>query len=327
MIDLDKILKEQAERDRKAIPSKVFFNHFYAINYRIVNNEERFNLKKIDFYNRIKIKNLEFDLDTCRKLLWNSWSTEYAFLMTSNSENTDYYRFALHWHFPQIYYSIYLSMTAFHETQGIANDQHEKSIKIFGNSVKDGHYPEAIQYYSQGNYKDFNFLGLNSFSGFPKDFSALNKVNNLIDAELHIANFLKSTREQNAENKKKRGEKSHSKDPRFLTRKGTLTQKFTKKHWDIIYSSIPETTLLNIMYRLRIKANYHDIETFMNAEIDFRLFHEYLGNIVHYLNFVHEAYIHKAIGNENYKKILDDFNGHILEDRAKSRYHELILNI
>ena len=164
MIDLNKIFKEQAEKDRKAIPSKVFFNHFHAINFRIVNDDERFNLKKLDFYNQIKIKNNDFEIDICRKLLWNSWSTEYAFLMTSNSENSDYYRFALHWHFPQIYYSIYLSMTAFHETQGIANDQHEKSIKLFGNSIKDEHYPSAIRFYAQGNYKDFQYHGLKTFS-------------------------------------------------------------------------------------------------------------------------------------------------------------------
>jgi len=327
MIDLNKIFKEQAEKDRKAIPSKVFFNHFHAINFRIVNDDERFNLKKLDFYNQIKIKNNDFEIDICRKLLWNSWSTEYAFLMTSNSENSDYYRFALHWHFPQIYYSIYLSMTAFHETQGIANDQHEKSIKLFGNSIKDEHYPSAIRFYAQGNYKDFQYHGLKTFSTYPRDYSALSKINNIEDAELNIANFLKSTREQNAENKKKRSEKSHSKDSRFLTREGKLTKKFSKKHWDYIYSSIPETTLLNMIYRLRIKANYHDIESFMNAEIDFKLFHEYLGNIVQYLNFVHEAYIHKAIGDEDYRKILEDFKGHVNNERAKYRYKELILNI
>jgi hypothetical protein len=46
----------------------------------------------------------------------------------------------------------------------------------------------------------------------------------------------------------------------------------------------------------------------------------YLGNIAQYLNFVDEAYVHKALGDEAYKKILFDFNGHILEERAKSRY-------
>jgi hypothetical protein len=327
MIDLEKMFREQAEKDRKAIPSKVFFNHFNAINFLIENDSDLFNLKKISFYNSIKIKNSVFDIEKCRKLLWNAWSTEYAFLLTSQSENLEYYRFALHWHFPQVYYSIYLAMTAFHETQGIANENHEKSIKLFGNSIKDGHYPSSLQFYVKGNHNEFQYFGFDSFTGFPKEYSALSKVNNLQDAELQLASFLKSTRIQNAENKRKRGEKEHAKLKDFQNKKGELIKKFSKKHWDKIYISIPETTIFNIMYRLRIKANYHDIETFMNAEIDFKLFHEYLGNIVQYLNFIHEAYVHKAIGDEAYKKILFDFNGHILEDRAKSRYNNLISEI
>jgi len=327
MIDLEKMFREQAEKDRKAIPSKVFFNHFNAINFLIENDSDRFNLKKISFYNSIKIKNPVFDIEKCRKLLWNAWSTEYAFLLTSQSENLEYYRFALHWHFPQVYYSIYLAMTAFHETQGIANDNHEKSIKLFGNSVKDGHYPSSLQFYVKGNHNEFQYLGFDSFTGFPKEYNALSKVHNIQDAQLQLASFLKSTRIQNAENKRKRGEKEHAKLKDFQNKKGELIKKFSKKHWDKIYVSIPETTIFNIMYRLRIKANYHDIETFMNAQIDFKLFHEYLGNIVQYLNFIHEAYVHKAIGDEAYKKILFDFNGHILEDRAKSRYNNLISEI
>ena len=324
MINSMDFFKNQEEMNRKAIPSKVFFNHFNAINFLIENDEDRFNLKKIIFFNNIKIKNVDFELEKCRKLLWNAWSTEYAFLITSQSENIDYYRFALHWHFPQVYYSIYLAMTAFHETQGIANDNHEKSIKLFGNSIKDGHYPSSLQFYVKGDYNNFQYIGFDEFSGFPKDYSALSRVYNKQDAELHFANFLKSTRIQNAENKRKRGEKEHAKQKDFQNKKGELIKKFSKKHWDKIYVSIPETTIFNIMYRLRIKANYHDIETFMNAEIDFKLFHEYLGNIVHYVNFVHEAYVHKAIGDKNYKKVLYDFNGHILEDRAKFRYESLI---
>jgi hypothetical protein len=324
MINIKVKLDEWSDKERKAIPSKVFFNHFNGIDYLINNEEDRFRLRKIDFYNNIKIRNGNFELEKCKKLLWNAWSTEYAFLLTSQSDNVDFFRFAMHWHFPQVYYSIYLAMTAFHETQGVANENHEKSIKLFGTSLKDGHYPKALRYYTKGNYNELEYTGFDSFVDFPKDYNPLSKVQNKQDAELHLANFLKSTRIQNAENKRKRAEKEHSKNVFFQNRKGELVKKFAKKHWDKVYEAIPETTIFNIMYRLRIKANYHDIETFMNADIDFKLFHEYLGNIVHYMNFIHEAYIHKAIGDMAYKKILFDFNGHIIENRAKSRYQDVI---
>ena len=60
MINLNNILKEKSEKDRKAIPSRVYFNHFNAINYYIQSNSEKYNLKKVHFYNNIKIKNLKF---------------------------------------------------------------------------------------------------------------------------------------------------------------------------------------------------------------------------------------------------------------------------
>jgi hypothetical protein len=76
------------------------------------------------------------------------------------------------------------------------------------------------------------------------------------------------------------------------------------------------------MYRLRIKANYHDIETFINAEIDFESFHLCLSNIIDYLNYLHEAYIYKVIGNTEYEKILNGFPSHLNEKTAKNRFEK-----
>jgi hypothetical protein len=312
--------KEAEEKRKKAIPSKVFYNHFFSVFYHITSQSDRFNLKKNQYYNNLKLKNNDFSIDSVRKLLWNSWSTEYAFSITSFANNDEFYKFALHWNFPQAYYSIYLSMTAFHETQGIANEQHEKSIKLFGNSVKDGHYPDAISFFCKGLHDNFEFMGIDNFKGFPTDYSGLSNVNSLDDAQIHIASFLKSTRKKNAE--AKREKLKAIKDKKFLNAKGDFREKFTKSHWDLIYQTIPETTILNIMYRLRIKANYHDVETFINADIDFRIFHNCLSKIIDYLNFIHEAYICKVVGQTEYEKILNGFPSHLNEETAKKRFEK-----
>lgn len=309
---------ERQEQRKKAIPSQVFLNHFFAVSYHISCIEDRFDLSKLQYFNNLKLKNLNFDLDIARKLLWNSWSTEYAFSLTTLANNDEYYKFALHWNFPQAYYSIYLSMTAFHETQGIANDQHEKSIKIFGNSIKDEHYPKAISFYCNGLHDEFEFKGLETFSNFPDNYSGLTRIQSYDEAQSQIALFLKSTRKKNAE--VKREKLKNIKDKKFLNLKGEFRASFNKRHWDMIYQTIPETTILNIMYRLRIKANYHDVETFINADIDFKTFHESLSNIIYYLNYIHEAYIHKVIGDEKYKNILNSFPGHLNEKTAIERY-------
>ena len=310
--------KELEEIRKKAIPSQVFFNHFFAISYNIDCDAEKLKLTKIEYYNKLKCNNLKMDLNQIKKLLWNSWSTEYAFSISSLVDNIDYYKCALHWIFPQAYYSIYLCMTAFHETQGVSSDNHESSINVFGNSVKSKHYPKAISFFCKGQYKDFKYTGLEHFKEFPDDHSVLSKINSLDEAHDQIASFLKTTREKNAESK--RDKYKMKKDIRFLTKKGEFRKSFSKAHWNIVYKNIPETSLLNIMYRLRINANYHDVETFINANIDFKVFHEVLKNIVGYLNFVHEAYICKCIGSIEYEKILNSISNQINADTAKKRY-------
>lgn len=215
-------------------------------------------------------------------------------------------------------------MTAFHETQGIANEQHEKSIKLFGNSAKDKHYPSACGFYCSGLKDEFEYSELNTFKGFPKDNSPLTKIECLKDAELQVATFLKTTRKQNANDKRDRFEKQN--DKRFLNGKNEFRKAFGKNHWDIIYGTIPETSIFNLLYRLRIKANYRDIESFINADIDFKSFHSSLGEIIYYLNFVHEAYIVKAIGKEAFEKILYEFPSHLTDQTVLKRY-EIIKNI
>lgn len=315
-------IRNQEAQARKAIPSRVFANHFKAIAFKINTDENKYNLKEIDFFNNLTLKNTNLEIDTLKKLLGNSWSTEYALQIANEVNNYDYYKFSIHWSFPQAYYSVYLAMTAFHETQNVANDQHEKSIKLFGNSIKDNHYPSAISFFSKGLHDEFEFLGLDSFSGFPQHFSVLSNINSIEDAENQIAAFLKSTRKKNAEHKRERLKKNN--DRRFYTLIGRFRKNFRKQDWDIIYLSIPQTTICNMLYRLRIKANYRDVDSFINADINFKEFHINIGEIVGYLNFIHEAYICKIIGLERYENMINNFPVKLIINTAKKRFKELI---
>tara|TARA_R110002050_G_scaffold109799_4_gene221509 strand:- start:7141 stop:8115 length:975 start_codon:yes stop_codon:yes gene_type:complete len=315
-------IKEIRDKHLKSIPSKVFFNHFYAIEYHILSDSKRFNLKEIPYYNSLKIRNSNINIEQVKKLLWNSWSTEYAYRIGEKIDNPEYYKFSLHWNFPQAYYSVYLSLTAFHETQGTANEQHEKSIKLFGNSIKDSHYPDAISFYSSGLKNEFAFNGFKTFTGFPKDNSVLGKIECLEDAEIQLATFLKTTRRKNAEDKKDRLKRQN--DKRFHNAKKEFRKSLSKSHWDMIYSTIPITSIFNLLYRLRIKANYRDIESFINADIDFKKFHSSLGGLIYYLNFIHEAYITKTIGIDNFEAILTDFPSHLNKKTAIERFEKHI---
>lgn len=316
---------EVEEQFKKSIPARVFFNHFYAIRYHILSDKERFDLRKIEYFNKLKVRHEAFDLDHCKKLLWNAWSTEHALRLALQLDNSEYYRFSLHWSFPQAYYSVYLAMTAFHHSQGSDSENHETSIKQFGNSVGDGHYPSTISCYCKGSHAQFSFHGLPLFDKFPDSFSGLPLIVSLEMAQVQIAKFLASTRKRNAESKRER--LKPNKDSKFLTKEGVLRKTFRAEHWNLIYQTIPETSLMNILYRLRIKANYLDIETFLNADVDFKQFCESLVCIVDYVNFVHEAYLMKVIGKTRYKAILHSFPKGINGETAMKRYERDILPI
>lgn len=55
--------KEIEERRKKAIPSKVFFNHFFAVHYHILSSNDRYELKRIPFYNTLKLRKNNFNID------------------------------------------------------------------------------------------------------------------------------------------------------------------------------------------------------------------------------------------------------------------------
>lgn len=313
------------EQFQKSIPSRVFFNHFFALQYHLLSDSERFNLRRVDYFNKLTLRNPTFDIDQCKKLLWNAWSTEHALRLALKLDNIEYYRFSLHWSFPQAYYSIYLAMTALQHSQGTDSDNHEKSIKVFGNSVKDGHYPAAISFYCQGLHEHFTFHGLPLFNGFPQAFNGLPKIDSLDMAHVQIAKFLASTRKRNAEHKRERCEEA--KDKRFMTKAGEFRKAFKAEHWNMLYTTIPQTTLLNMLYRLRIKANYRDIESFLHADIDFKGFCEALVALVDYMNFVHEAYLMKVIGKAKYEAILTAFPIGVNGETAIRRHRDHILPI
>lgn len=318
-------IQDQQDQFKKSIPSRVFYNHFFALQYHIRSDANRYNLRSVDLFNRLKVLNRDFELEHCKKLLWNAWSTEHALGLALQVDNPEYYRFSLHWSFPQAYYSVYLAMTAFHHSQGTDSENHEKTIKVFGNSVKDDHYPAAISFFCQGLHEQFTFHGVPQFSTFPDGFTGLDRIHSLGMAQTQIAKFMASTRKRNAESKRERLEAQ--KDKKFLTKEGTFRKKFFAEHWNLIYQTIPHTSLMNALYRLRIKANYHDIESFLNAEIDFKGFCEALITIVDYMNFVHEAYLMKVIGRANYASILTTFPKGINGETAMRRYKDHILPI
>lgn len=76
-----------------------------------------------------------------RKWLVNSWSTETLLRGNINALNGDALRHALHWAFPQAYYSAFALLQAYYRSTGVTVDTHAGSIRQFGVDLGQGKPP------------------------------------------------------------------------------------------------------------------------------------------------------------------------------------------
>jgi len=231
-----------------------------------------------------------YNFDEVKKWAVNGWNTERILGLTEMSLSSDALQSALQWGFPQAYYSAFTLMLAFFKVVGHTESTHTTVIKKFGSLVDQGKYPQAISFLATG-YKPFQFHGVT----FDNKFSTLIKPDNPTAVEKQIALFLSGTRKQDLVEKKM--------DFRLQTKAGKKKRHFTPLDWQRVSEGLGNTSLLSLLYRKRIKANYREIDTFLNPHIDGANLFLALHRIVFCLNLVHEAFIAKSVGKAEYKKL------------------------
>jgi hypothetical protein len=91
--------------------------------------------------------------------------------------------------------------------------------------------------------------------------------------------------------------------------------------------SIGHTTIIDLLYRKRIKANYQDIDTFSCTHFKGIEVLSNLMTIVGKINLINECFISKAIGIKDFheilKKHLRNVNNEIIKNRFETIKHIL----
>ncbi|MGB3616626.1 MAG: hypothetical protein WBA12_00780, partial [Catalinimonas sp.] len=108
--------------------------------------------------------------------------------------------------------------------------------------------------------------------------------------------------------------------------KGGVLKRFDYDHWDRLTWRIGYTTVFDLMERLQISGDHHEIARFAEADIDYALFHKSLVEVVGHLNFVHEAWVARTLGAERYQAELDVLPPHLsfVQERYDGRIAALI---
>ena len=307
---------------RKSIPAQVFLNHFFAMDFHIQHQNDLFDLARFPIFRQFGGLGAA-DNKALEKLLLNSWSAEYALRITPVVNDEQYLQSSLHWTFPQAYYSCLFSARAFLAVQGINVSNEELIRKRIGNMVVRGHYPASVGYYALGPINSYRIQRLPMAKRIADSGRDLLLPSRHTSAQIEVAQFLKTTRDQRIKALRNAVQKN-PKTALRSARTGEILQKFGPEQYKQLAKQIGYTTYFDMLSRLRISSTNREIERFVDSEVDVRLFHQSLVNIVSHVNSVHEAYVAKALGIEAYRQLIAKLPTYLQESFVRERLNTVI---
>ncbi len=325
-VELNETEQQKAadETWRKSIPAQVFLNYFFAINYHIQENDDQLGgLQHLPFFRAHQAELTDADTAAITKLLHTCWSTEYALRATAELGDDNFLRNALHWTFPQAYHTILSGLQAFLYTTGVRSTNSSLIRREVGRLVVKNAYPRPVSFYAAGAYGDFSIHRL-PLAGYKAGLHIASKE---IDAQAQIGQMLRTTRRMKAQ--WTRAQVQANPNTAIRSQKtGKPLDKWTATHWQQITWRLGYTTIFDLLGRLRISQSSREIERYVEADIDFRLFHSSLLNIVSYLNGIHETYIAKALGVERYRQLVAELPAHLqggfVHERLRTRVEPVL---
>ena len=277
--------------------AEMTYNQFHAITNYIDLFDLAKDLKSSQLnYNKAGVKER---FDNCNNMLFNAWGTEENLHRSSLMAKNEYSGSVLQWVFPMAYYSIFTMSSLFYYLNNYFPNRrisHKKFQQKFSELVKNGKYPQSFSYYADESKNNFVINGLKYTSA--KD-SIKYDPENQEDVQRQIGQFLKSTREICLMVYQ---EKIHN---NFKTKQ--IKIRLNKNDWEDISKIIGTTSLINLLYRKRIKGNYREIDTFLCETIKVKEIIESLIKIVAHLNTIHEYHILKLVGEDKFMQTIEGY--------------------
>ena len=188
-----------------------------------------------------------------------------------------------------------------------------------GRLVVKNAYPRPISFYAAGPYNDFSIHRL-PLAGYKAGLHIADKE---IEAQAQIGQFLRTTRKMTAQTIRTQVQTNNATALRS-PKTGKILDKWQAQHWQQITWRMGYTTFFDLLSRLRISQSNKEIERFVEAYIDFTLFHKSLQEIVSYLNGIHESYVAKAVGIEKYREMVMALPQHLQESFVTDRFRNQV---
>ena len=313
--------QQEQEQWQRSIPAQIFLNYFYALRYHIEHTEDAYALHKLPGFQQLELSVSDQQLDSAKRHLLNSWNTEYTIRQTAALGDTNYQQHALHWTFPQAYYSVEESLRAMLRVHGSAERNPDLILAEAGRLVKRKVYPNALSFYAFGEAHHPSVYGLPQ-GRWTKPGLALAQDDREVQSQLR--QFLRTTHRQRSLQVRNLVQ-NNPKIALRSERSGEILRRFNREHWQKLAWRTGYTTVFHLLQRLVVSASHREIERFVIADIDMALFHQSLLEVISYINFVHEAYVAQAVGTENYEQWIAGLPDYLKNGFIGDRYQQHIL--
>lgn len=188
----------------------------------------------------------------------NAWNTE-RLLRFQLAMPQEAKHFAVQWAFHQAYYACYCQILALFSAIGLTEIAHTATIKKFGQLASEKKLPTCIGMFADGPMYKIALHGVKK-GQYPSPLYL--ELDEPSSVENQIAQLLCSTREKALKEKKDRMGNF------FKTKNGKTKKKLTPNDWEKVSEKLGPTTILGYLYRKRIKANYQEIDSLLQKEID-----------------------------------------------------------
>lgn len=251
----------------------------------------------------------EFDSSKVAEFLRNSWFTEEQINISVSNNNS----FSNHWTPIQLYYCSYLQIRALNMVKNPdSKDDHRGAMKFIANYIGSNSdvFPFPWNVLCVGDCKNPEYKNMKDIV---TEISTLTKPWNS-DLPSSLAKFLKTTRRR-----------VHEKiiEERKNTNKIKRLSAVEKQK---LLLGMGDTSLFDCFYRLRIRSNYEDADSFI-ASISMTSETNEMGSAIKTIAFrtmlMLELLILRHIGKNVYEKIIEDYKKSINKSLAYERWERI----
>jgi len=252
------------------------------------------------------------DQQKVERLFRNAWFTEIQLSLAGNYP--DFVVYSNHWAPVQMYYMVYLSIRSFLISSGHeANPDHTTTLTTISEQIRIRHdlFPQP-----------WNVLCLDDpwdnpgYLGLPRGVT-IQSVSSLsshryVDFWSSYSMFLRTTRERLIE-KKCEDWKHKNKKQRVSS---VAKKAFIKNQWP--------TSLFDAMYRLRIRSNYADVDSFLlslDMDSDAKVLNDAIMNIGWYSTLLFELLAARYLGKACFRNLVNSF-----VDRDKEKFSSKLIS-